>query len=562
MDKRIKNLIIFTLLCYTFTLVFHDNMTFFAHADGNYTHNFNGTELIEDGTVLKNPVPTYLNYKTDPTILTATAVGGTIYRGWVVWDISSLTNIDVDNIYLDFDCSGNSRNVTIKKMTVNPNSAEYSVIYNNIENGSAYVTGNTTGPLTIGTDQTIILGGTASADLQSAINSGQGWFALGMMAENEQNNDGSTTTFRSKNAVGPVANPQLTLRVTYNYTNIYTFPGTWYENGNHTHPGHNVTAYFSVNPTEAFNVTGGSVEDFYETPIRFTYPFGSGTRYLYTYNKTETFYTFKPDGDYDTYSFDIRDYAGVIGSSNCFLEALRYVNGTEQLVERKIIYNSETPVQLTLVEGKTYRLRILLSDGSYYNLFDFIPETETPPTLAIYGVSFDDQYQPMAQWIDVEIDRPNNTHIRAFYNETLSGYSTVNVTVYYEYRNGTLIGTNHSVGENLAFHWYNAVNTTDYLVVMQIEHGYYGLFNVSRLMAGDKAYQPEPDWNYIGLPTDIISVFIILATIGTVSKYFNYLGLVAGCVVAWGLVTMGWVYIPVWLISLVGMIGVGVALRG
>jgi len=289
---------------------------------------------------------------------------------------------------------------------------------------------------------------------------------------------------------------------------------------------------------------------------------GGLTRKIYPLNNDNLLITY-PDGAANAYSFEFRDYGARIGDSNTYLEAVRVINGSETVIERNIIYNSESPTVLNLVTGKNYIIRVLFDDGQYYTFGYYTPDGSTaPPTINIYGVDFDQQFQPRASWINIEHARPNSTHIKVVYNDTLADYDTLNLTVYYMLRNGTHIGQNSSAGvENHAFNWYNADNITHYLVTLQVTHEYYGVFNVTQLLAGEYDYQTPPSWAFIGIGLELISVFIILAVGATVSKLYNYLGILAAAIVATALTVAGWVFIPTWLITLAAIIGVGLAMR-
>lgn len=325
----------------------------------------------------------------------------------------------------------------------------------------------------------------------------------------------------------------------------YQFTDTYYENGTIYHPALNVTVS-GDGLFETFNTSGGITQYYSTEPEVFSWDIGGGlTRKIYSIGEENITVTY-PDGDVNAYSFGFRDYAAKIGESDSYLEALRTINGTSTVVERNIIYNSESDTVLNLVTGKTYTIRVRFSDGSYYTFGYFTPDGSTaPPTINIHGIDFTDQFQPVSAHINITMDRPNSTHIRVLYNSTLDTYNTVNVTVQIEYRNETVVYTDNAVGEDLAFHWYGAVNTTAYRVRVHVEHSYYG--DIYRTVILDGVWNPydPPDFGFIGLPSTLFSVFIVLIFLGGVSRFSAALGVFTATIVGIGLDTWGWWTMPI-----------------
>lgn len=498
----------------------------FIHKDdGGYTR-FNAETYIRIGGIIGDP-----DY----------------YRGYILFNTTGQipAGAIIDAVYLGYYLTDNSPyNMPTRAMAYQPSLRTDQQVYNDAADGTTYI--SNTVNRSLGYHELVLNGAVPE------FNASLGWFSVGF----ENSGIGNRADISSDEAAN---NPILLVYYHFSTDYNYNLSGPYYENGTRSAPV--VTTISGQGYTTTITVNGLNITYYADKPL-ISWDLGGGlTRKFYTVESENITVTI-PDGSINAYSFEFRDYGARIGDSDTYLEAVKTINGSETVIERNIIYNSESPSILNLVTGQTYTIRVRFSDGSYYTFGYYTPDGSTaPPTINIYGVTFDNQFQPRAKWINVEIERPTDTQIKTTYNNTLAGYDTLNLTVYYMHRNGTLIGINHTVAENHVFNWPTAVNTTHYLVTLQVEHEYYGVFNVTALLGGAYDYATPPQWSILGINLELISVFIILAVSGTVSKLYNYLGVLAAAIVAALLVTAGWVFIPTWLITLAAIIGIGTALR-
>jgi len=417
------------------------------------------------------------------------------------------------------------------------NAANNQKIFDDAENGTAYVTAHI--PMGVNVTNVIELGAQAVIDLQDAIDNGRDYFVIGA------HGGGASVDDIWAVDSGVVANYSM-LYVDWHLDTdyIYQFTDTYYENGTYYVPPVEVTAV-GDGFSETFNTSGGTTQYYPTEPVFFYWDLGSGySRYIYSYGSANYTVTM-PESTYGVYAFEIRDYPGAIGQNDCYLEALRTINGTLTLIENNIIINTLMSTPLHLVQNQLYYLRIRLASGEYYNIGWFVASADLTPTLVVTGVGFDDQYQPTAAYINIEIDRPNATHIRVLYNDTLADYPTLNVTMQIEYRNDTLVYMDNATGEDLAFHWYAAVNTTAYRVRVTVDHSYYG--NITKVIILDGVWEPpDPlDFSFIGLPSTLFSVFIVMVFLGGVSRYSASLGVFVATLIGVGLHTWGWWVMPI-----------------
>ena len=327
-----------------------------------------------------------------------------------------------------------------------------------------------------------------------------------------------------------------------NAPNIYHFTGPYYENGTAA-AALDVTAVMSSR-SQTFNLAAPHTRYYVDRPSLYTWPVGTTIRRYYVYSATENIRVTVPQAPYSIYGFRIRDYSGRVGNSDTYLEAIRNIGGVDIVIERALIWNTETQIPMVLEQNQIYFLRLRLSSGAYYNFGYFTPTGDAPPSLIVKGVDFDEQYQPVSQYVHIEATRVNATHIRATYTNTLNTYPTLNVTLAVTLRNGTLVYSDHTVAETAVFNWYAADNQTAYRVTVTALHSYYG--TVSYTVILDPPWTPLPplDFGAIGLPTNLVCVFIVLIFLGGVSRFSAALGVFTATVVGIGLHTMGWWVMP------------------
>ncbi len=343
----------------------------------------------------------------------------------------------------------------------------------------------------------------------------------------------------------------------YDYN--YELHGLYSETGAYVSPV-NVTVH-TLTDSSVVLVDGFTVFGLNQTPLEFTWSLdGGGTRQIHVKSDNETVYFFAPEDAYAVYSFNIRDYVGAIGQSNSQLESVRVVNGTEQIIESVLIWNTETSIPLYLVKNKVYILQVRLPDDEVYRFGYFIPGDQTPPTLTITNLGFDDAYQPVNKWIQIVATRPNATHIQINYNDTLG--QTLSVFAEIQLRNGTQIWNDTQTEDAYVFNWYGANNETEYVVKVLASHGYYSMIEYSKILAGVSPHEAPPDWSPIGGGSYILSIFIIIATGGAVSALNKAVGLFVTASVASALTALNWIAIPYEMLVLALAISVLMGLTG
>jgi hypothetical protein len=562
---NVKKMFVFWLLiCYSFIWVFDTDKTLVNASSGATALSLT---YVDDG------VARYDITGADYSRLDALAVvqwqrdtnaplNNLIDRGWIQFNISTIPpTATITRIELRYD--GNqykaAGDIGILNYT-DPNGLGAQDLYNYCGNGTILVNANASFP-NVADNSVITLADNTTApiivEIQRLQSLGYDNFTLFFKMDNEavDTNGGSQI-----DVVGAIPDPTLYIEY-YIDPKIYVFTGEYYENG--TFVGAETVTVSSTGTSEDITVDGTSTEYYSTRPTLVTWLFGTTTRRYYIVSDTENITITEPDDTYSTYSFEFRDYAGLVGISDSYLEALRTINGTETIVERNIIYNTDTTTPLTLVQNRVYRLRIRLPDGTYYNLGYFTPGSTDPPTFSLTGLGFNDQYQPTSRWITQTSDRVNDTAIQYNYTSTVPGYSTLNVTVSLCYRNGTIIYTNSSVAETVSFTWNNLVNTTTYKVNSTITHEYYGILDdYSHLISG--AFIPETflSLDGLGISTDLLGAFLLICSAGITSRKFRAVGVAIMATYALVINYWGWLTVPYWLIGLVYAISGLMFLRG
>lgn len=480
-------------------------------------------------------------------------------RGWFKFNLSGIPDdaiIVSFNFTADTEDSNNADTYNFTSIPVDPETLGAEDCFNYIGNSTIL---HSESGFTASGNETITLGEELDSDCDHLEGKLSGnWFYLGL-----HNTESTQPTYWDLYCTesGETQLPTLTVEYYTEEPATYRLSKTYYENGTLRDGSITVSNTFTddieVSNTTGYNFTIDEGEGV------FTWGIGSATRRYYV-TESENITVTYPEATYQTEGWNLRDYASRIGESNCYLEALRDINGTLTVIERMIIYNTESEVPLNLVVGKTYYIRILLDDGSYYNFGWYTADGADPPTINVYGLGFDDRYQPMNRYVTINATRPNATHIQFNYQNTLSAYSTVLVnTSIYRRSTGTLVYNNSTNSSDIViYNWYGANSTDDYIVASGFIHSYYGNRTFARILAG--VYIPDedpPDFSFI-MPTELVSVGIILGTIGTISHIFAGFGLVAGSVIAYALDQAEWIEIPTYLIVLAFALGVGLAMSG
>ena len=330
------------------------------------------------------------------------------------------------------------------------------------------------------------------------------------------------------------------------YTYGYDFYGLFYENGTFA-GGVDITAVTDIGPVEYYIDGYGHFATDNEILFFFWDLPGGGTRRVYVTAPIETFYLFTPHDTYSSYSFDITDYIGAIGFQDSYLEMYAVVNTTSFLVERYLIWDSESTSPLTAMLNKIYDLKIKLPNNNVYSFGYWVPTTATPPTLTLSLLDPDDYYQPISGIVEIEATRPNATHIQIEYLDKMD--LTLSVFVNITLRDETIV-YNFTGGSPIEiFNWYDAVNTTEYVVNVRVSHSYYGEVTYSTILIGETDYDSPPSWSIIGIEDQWVYLGLIVVVAGTVSRVNAAAGLFAGACVASAFVYRNLVEIPYELLA-------------
>ncbi len=188
-------------------------------------YTFSDWTLSKGGSLVIDPATSTFNDPTEDgyiddtytrtntsTSITFYNVAGSVRRGYVEWDISSIpddaTIDDVDFNYHGYVAVNSQHEGQIYPMELRPSVSGNEDVWNDIANGTKYYGAN--GFPEIGTGKTVDLGSSADSDVQSHL--ALDWFAIGLKGEDEVT-QGRTKRFYSEDFAS--ANPKPTLQVTY-----------------------------------------------------------------------------------------------------------------------------------------------------------------------------------------------------------------------------------------------------------------------------------------------------------------------------------------------------------
>ena len=223
-----------------------------------------------------------------------------------------------------------------------------------------------------------------------------------------------------------------------------------------------------------------------------------------------------PDGEYGVYSFTIKDYVGVIGQADSYLETILLVNGTERLIERVLIWDTTNDVSAVLQKDNRYKLQIRDNLGNVHVFDYFLPIIGVTPDLVIDDIPFSDQVHYVGEYISVEALRPDPEHIRINYKDERE--ETISIFVEICLLNGTQIWNTTSTEQMIQFNWYDAVNTTHYLVNLVAQHELVDEVYYSTVLAGEYPdYDGFPDFGIFGAAGQYfipVGLLIIILAIG------------------------------------------------
>jgi len=240
-----------------------------------------------------------------------------------------------------------------------------------------------------------------------------------------------------------------------------------------------------------------------------------------------------------------------------WLEAYRYVNGTECLVERMKIRDTVNSVPLLLTYNRVYRLQVRFEDGTTYSFGTFISGVDPTPTLSITQISFSRQAQLTYRYVTVEASRSSDgSTITVNYWDKLAQTNWVNFTI--TYLNGSIAYTDSVKDINIVqFLWNEANNETDYVVIVDIDHQFFGTsLRYVETLSGLESYPNAPSLGVLGSwgfmnSNDVFATIIILIFAGAFSAYNIGLGLFIAALTAGLFTYLGWLSIPTQLLAIV-----------
>ena len=538
MDKKLKNLIIFTLLCYTFTLVFHDNMTFFAHAsDGETTVN-----LVSDldGSIgYNNALGTYTNYTANNDVLAASYATGNKDRGYFRFNLNSSIPQNAIITKASFKYHGHARAADCKlvNMTTDPRGNAANAVFWDIGNSTTLY--DVAGLPVEGTDKEITLGeeDVFTQNLTRALNNGKQWFSLGFMFKNEAATQASASGIYSTDYGS--ADPEPTLCIEY-YVNpyTYTFTDTFYENGTKAVSPYNVSVTVSGEGyTDEFNTTDGSIHYYDPEPVLISWAISGGaSRKIYSIG-SENITVTRPEATFAVYSFTVKDYVGFIGDNTGYVEAYRTINGTETLIERMKI-TQPNPSPLNLVVGVTYHIKIL-ANNTRFDWGYFVATSDTTHTILLKEIDWSSQAQILYNTITVDATRSGST-ITVDYEDERSHTVWANVSI--RERGGPVVFTAARNNDTYQMNWASASTDLGYVVTITGEHSDYGEWGRSFILDYTGTYPDAPSFdgifgNSLG---NLFAWLITIAAMLTFSLKWKGPGLLAGMFLASMFSLFGW----------------------
>lgn len=435
-----------------------------------------------------------------------------VIRSYIDFDTTSIPNdAVVYKVELTFKVNAWTAGDFLKVNEMSATGTSLSDIncYNAIGAGDNYYTAP--GAYSAGTWYTINLGADAAADFTSHL--AADWFSVGLQSTDE--GSGTLDIFSEEDAG---SEPYISV---YYYQSIYYYFSAKYENGTATTI---LVTASSSDGTDSFNVTTDTIEAFTIRPTVFSWTPSAGlTRFIYPIGDTENFTVTLPNSTPEVYSFTLRDYVGIVGDGDCYLESWRVIGGTDTLIERNLIWNSETTTPLVLENNKVYSIKIRRNTGVLVKDFgQFVPVGADPPTLSITSFSFDQYYQPATNWISVNATRnaPAFTTITIGYADSLlmTTLATLSIT---NRTSGAVVYTANSTDDAHLFSWGAAGATTTYVAQLNMTHTYYGWVSKTWILDGKFTPGTVPDFSVGGISNDFLSTFIVFGVFAGIATVVN-----------------------------------------
>jgi hypothetical protein len=203
-----------------------------------------------------------------------------------------------------------------------------------------------------------------------------------------------------------------------------------------------------------------------------------------------------------------------------------------------------TRTALNMVVGAAYHIKIKWSDGTSFDWGYLVGGVDSTPVIIIRDVQFSAQAQITYRYVTVEITRPLTTTITIDYNDTRQQTNWVNISI--SERNGPQVHSDSSTLSSKTFNWAGANASLDYLVVVDIDHEFFGDLNMWKYVDYSPTFYAAPNIEALGtfggLQTgNIISALISILCISVFSYYAGVgIGALTGISVLTMLTFWGW----------------------
>ena len=329
----------------------------------------------------------------------------------------------------------------------------------------------------------------------------------------------------------------------------YTFHGLYNEDSGllktESERAVNVTAYYTDETSETFEVNGTYAYNTSYIPLFFHVELGSKDREYWLSEEEVNINIYLFNATFTSYNIIFLDLAGVL--NDCpLVEAQRLINGTLMTVEKRKV-DVENKISMSLINGVKYN--IIIRDGASYVFGDLLMTSTTTVQLTLKGIAFPKEtlltYKYVRIYATRVFDTPNGV-ITITYQDTLN--MTASVKIYINYKNGTNIYYAEETTNSFNHEWSNALNNTDYAVVCTIDHGKYGVYSWKQYLPQHLSSMPWGlDWLGTSLPFNtayIIPAILILFVGGCFSQINAYVGAFLMVITAIIIAYMGWLPIP------------------
>ena len=335
----------------------------------------------------------------------------------------------------------------------------------------------------------------------------------------------------------------------------YWIRGPYYENGTAADVNLTVSVVFRSHIIDQFvmNPSNGTVLKTYTAnPIMFIYDLGDAQRVWFTREEGENITIFIPYGDYQYYTFQVKDYRAVIPPDS-YLIACSVTNGTFGLtpITRLPISGSAT-VRMLLQVGRTYLIKIVGS-GLDYEIAWFTADPNRISEELIVNPAISSRVKLAYQYVQIDASRTENTVTVAYQDNTRK---TEWVDVYIKYWNGTVAYHNKAAANIMQTVWDEAEADMSYVVEVYVEHEEFGPLTYRKALPAIWTGKSSPfNLAFLGsspIPADqIVGLIMILFLAGMFSVLNAAVGIVIVCLVAGFLAYIGWLNIPFTVLSVV-----------